>query len=49
MKDKETLEEAAEKYCEKVWGGYKDDVVDYISFDSERDAFTFIKYYNYKN
>ena len=26
MKDKETLEEAAEKYCEKVWGGYKDDV-----------------------
>jgi hypothetical protein len=26
MKDKETLEEAAERYCEKVWGGYKDDV-----------------------
>ena len=22
----ETLEEAAERYCEKVWGGYKDDV-----------------------
>ena len=25
------------------------EVVDYISFDSERDAFTFIEYYNYKN
>lgn len=26
-----------------------DDIIDYISFDTENDAFTFIEYYNYKS